>query len=94
MPDRNIAADILREILARTIAHMDITLSELEQAINYWRKLRPASGEERALSPEVDLLATSYALMIFNHVGATSTDTLDPACMQLIDAWRNRSLSP
>ncbi|RYE71107.1 MAG: DUF3717 domain-containing protein, partial [Oxalobacteraceae bacterium] len=30
----------------------DITLSDLEQAINYWRGLRPSRGEERALSPE------------------------------------------
>jgi len=46
---------------------MDITLPELEQAINYWRRQRPATGEECALSPEVDVLATVYALMIFER---------------------------
>jgi len=69
---------------------MDITLNELEQAINYWRAQRPASGEERALSPEVDLLAKWYALMIYHHAGRTSADMLDPAAVQLIEAWRNR----
>ena len=37
----------------------DITLSDLEQAINYWRGLRPSRGEERALSPEVNQLRGS-----------------------------------
>ncbi len=46
---------------------MDITLTELEEAINYWRSLRPSAGEERALSPEVNALATVYALMIFSR---------------------------
>jgi hypothetical protein len=70
---------------------MDITLNELEQAINYWRTLRPSIGEERALSPEVNVLAKWYALMIFNRVNTASSDVLDPASVQLIDAWRNRS---
>jgi len=67
---------------------MDITLTELEQAINYWRTRRPSSGEERALSPEVDLLATSYAMMIFHHATSTSGEALGPAALQLIDTWR------
>jgi hypothetical protein len=72
-------------------AGMDITLSELEQAINYWRSMRPASGEERALSPEVDALAKWYALMIFHHTGALPVAALDAAALQLIEAWRNRT---
>lgn len=70
---------------------MDLTLPELEQAINYWRALRPSTGEERALSPEVDALANLYALMIFNRVHATPFATLDSACLQLIDAWRRQA---
>ena len=38
---------------------MDITLTDLEQAINHWRALRPSRGEERALSSEVNALATA-----------------------------------
>lgn len=76
---------------AGTMQDMDITLSELEQAINYWRMQRPASGEERALSPEVDALAKWYALMIFHRANIMPADALDPVAMQLIEAWRNRA---
>lgn len=69
---------------------MDITLSELEEAINYWRSVRPATGEERALSPEVNMLANLYALMIFNHVASVRRDTVEPMCVQLIDNWRKQ----
>ncbi|HTH44231.1 MAG TPA: DUF3717 domain-containing protein [Oxalicibacterium sp.] len=70
---------------------MEITLSELEDAINYWRARRPSSGEERALSPEVDVLAKWYALMIFHHAGTLPADALDPAAAQLIETWRSRA---
>jgi hypothetical protein len=67
---------------------MDITLTELEQAINYWRSQRPSAGEERALSPEVNELATVYALMIFNRVKTLPLDAIEQAPRQLIEAWR------
>jgi hypothetical protein len=67
---------------------MDITLTELEQAINYWRSQRPSAGEERALSPEVNELATVYALMIFNQVKTLSLDAMEQAPRQLIETWR------
>lgn len=70
---------------------MDITLPELEQAINYWRSLRPSTGEERALSSEVNTLATVYALMIFNQARSVPFDTLTPAQQQLLDSWRRRA---
>ena len=70
---------------------MDITLPELEQAINYWRSLRPSSGDERALSPEVDALATVYALMIFNKERSVPLSALDQTCRQLLEDWRTRA---
>lgn len=70
---------------------MDITLPELEEAINYWRNLRPSLGEERALSPEVNELAKLYALMIFHQQKSISYTSLDQACRQLIDAWRKQT---
>ena len=69
---------------------MDLTLTELEQAINYWRSLRPSTGEEHALSPEVNVLATVYAMMIFDGSRTLSLDTLDPAARQLLEAWRQQ----
>ena len=70
---------------------MDITLTELEQVINYWRGLRPSTGEECALSPEVNALADVYAMMIYTRSHAISFAQLAPAAQQLVDAWRRQS---
>lgn len=70
---------------------MDITLNELEEAINYWRQMRPSQGEERALSPEVNTLATVYAMMIFSHQRAMPLNNLDSSSKQLIEGWRQKS---
>lgn len=67
---------------------MDLSLSDLEQAINYWRALRPASGEERTLSPEVDRLATLYALMIYEGMNSCPAQRVDEATRGLIESWR------
>jgi hypothetical protein len=69
---------------------MDLTLAELEQAINYWRALRPSTGEERALSAEVNSLANIYALMIFQQIKSSPSNSLDTGVLTLIDGWRNR----
>lgn len=69
---------------------MDISLTELEEAINYWRTLRPSVGEERALSPEVNALATAYALMIFNRAKSMPADALNQAAQQLLESWRKQ----
>ena len=71
---------------------MEITLTELEEAINYWRQLRPSQGEERALSPEVNTLATVYALMIYSHQRAMPLDNLTPPSKQLIEGWRQQKI--
>jgi hypothetical protein len=67
---------------------MDVTITELEEAINYWRRMRPATGEERALSPEVNALADAYALMIFERSRVLPLSTLSEAVLALIEAWR------
>ncbi len=67
---------------------MDITLTELEQAINYWRVRRPSTGEECALSPEVNALADVYAMMIYNRSKSIPLADLGQAAQQLVDAWR------
>ena len=67
---------------------MNLTLSELEQAINYWRRMRPSQGEERALSAEVNALADVYALMIFHRAVTFPLDDLAPTARELIEAWR------
>ena len=67
---------------------MDITLNELEQAINYWRIVKPSTGEERALSTEVNALANVYASMIFNRLKSTPIEAMKEQCQQLIATWR------
>jgi hypothetical protein len=69
---------------------MDITLPELEQAINWWRTRRPSTGEERALSPEVNALADIYATMIYYKSKTVPLASLDQAAQQLLEAWRKQ----
>lgn len=71
---------------------MDITLAELEQAINYWRGLRPSSGEERALSVEVNALANVYAMMILERRKSIAVESLDTDVRGLLDAWRRGAM--
>jgi len=65
-----------------------ISLTELEEAINYWRIQRPATGEECALSPEVNVLADVYAVMIIEHLHSIAVDVIGKEPRQLFDAWR------
>jgi len=67
---------------------MDVTLTELEEAINYWRRMRPSTGEERALSAEVNALADAYALMIFERARNRALSALGEDARLLIEAWR------
>jgi hypothetical protein len=69
---------------------MELTLAELEQAINYWRNRHPARGEERQLSPEVNLLARVYAMMIFDHATVVPLASLDSSARQVIAQWRQQ----
>jgi hypothetical protein len=66
----------------------DITLSDLEQAINHWRGLRPSRGEERALSPEVNQLAEVYALMIYERLRSLPRARVNSVALSLIDGWQ------
>lgn len=68
----------------------DIPLAELEQAINYWRNLRPSRGEERSLSPEVNRLAEVYALMIHERQQSLPLARIGADVLALIEAWRSQ----
>jgi hypothetical protein len=56
---------------------MEITLPELERAINYWRNTHPATGEEARLCREASLLATPYAMLIFTRRPGVDHTELD-----------------
>ena len=69
---------------------MDLSVQELEAAINFWRNQRPARGKEFALSPEVNALARIYALMIFHRTPNLAADQLDARARQLLQTWREQ----
>jgi hypothetical protein len=67
---------------------MELSLPDLEAAINYWRDRRPARGNEYALSAQVNMLARVYALMIYNHASSVEMDGLDAGARALLLSWR------
>jgi hypothetical protein len=67
---------------------MELSLQELEAAINYWRDRRPARGNEYALSAEVNVLARVYALMIYHHASSLPLEQLDAGARGLLLSWR------
>lgn len=65
-----------------------ISLTQLEQAINYWRTRSPSVGEALRLCPEAAALAPMYAHMIVAHRRELMRHELDEAAGQAFDAWR------
>ena len=72
---------------------MELTLNQLEQAINHWRALRPSTGEERALSAEVNALANIYAMMIFRQIKSVPMASLDERSIALISAGQAHAVT-
>lgn len=56
-----------------------ITVTQLEAAINYWRHRMPATGEEARLCAPAAALATPYALMIFEGRKTIELQAMDAA---------------
>jgi hypothetical protein len=65
-----------------------ISLTQLEQAINYWRNREPSQGDESRLCPQAAALATPYALMIIGHRHDIDAGELAPAAAQAYRAWQ------
>lgn len=65
----------------------DISLTELEKAINDWRSSKPSTGEERTLSAEVNALASVYALMIYQRKATLAIGSVAPFPRQLLEDW-------
>lgn len=66
-----------------------LTLTELEGAINYWRKQSPSVGEESRLCPQAAALATPYAAMIMSHAREMPIADLAPAAREAVAQWRS-----
>ncbi|MBB3255945.1 hypothetical protein F4827_000771 [Paraburkholderia bannensis] len=64
----------------------DISITELEAAINFWRDRSPSSGDELALCQEASALSRPYALLIVQRQNVFSPDRLDPEAR---NAWES-----
>ncbi|WP_206999919.1 DUF3717 domain-containing protein [Trinickia mobilis] len=64
----------------------DITINELEAAINFWRARSPSSGEELSLCKEASALSKPYALLIVQRQTTLSEEGLEPIARE---AWES-----
>lgn len=71
-----------------------ILLTDLEQAINYWRQHKPSQGEEARLCAEAAALAVPYAMLIMTRRQTLQPDELAPAARLAYQAWRQAQATP
>jgi hypothetical protein len=67
----------LKRRRAITTFMSEISIHELEAAINFWRARSPSSGDELVLCKEASALSKPYALMIVQRQQTLSPDRLD-----------------
>jgi hypothetical protein len=65
----------------------EITIHELEAAINFWRARSPSSGDELVLCKEASALSKPYALMIVQRQQTLSPERLDGIAKQAWDSY-------
>lgn len=65
----------------------DITINELEAAINFWRARSPSSGEELSLCKEASALSKPYALLIVQRRAELPVEGLEPAARAAWEAY-------
>ncbi len=64
-----------------------ISLTELERAINFWRKRHPSTGEEQRLCPEANALAEPYAIAIVTHRTTLRPSDFSDTAQAALSAW-------
>lgn len=64
----------------------DISIHEIEAAINFWRARSPSSGDELKLCQEASALSKPYAMLIVQKRNAVAVEGLDPRARE---AWEN-----
>ncbi|MBC8745283.1 hypothetical protein OKW43_002695 [Paraburkholderia sp. WC7.3g] len=65
----------------------EISIHELEAAINFWRARSPSSGDELVLCKEASALSKPYALLIVQRQQSLPLDRLDPIAKQAWEAY-------
>ena len=71
-----------------------LTLSELEQAINYWRRRLPSNEQEWRLCAQAAALAAPYALMIIEHRKQITLAELSAPGRAAYEQWRAAMSAP
>lgn len=86
---RGLCAEDVRwrdDIASREEAKMELTVIQIESAINFWRNRSPSTGDELRLCPQANALSGTYARMIYERRATVLLDELAPAAR---DAWRD-----
>jgi hypothetical protein len=65
----------------------DISITELEAAINFWRNRSPSSGDELALCEEASALSKPYALLIVQRRNSIARERLEPNARAAWDSY-------
>lgn len=66
---------------------MKILMTQLEQAINFWRERMPSAPGEHKLCAPAAALAQPYALMILAQLQEIDTETLDSSAREAYEEW-------
>lgn len=66
----------------------EISLTELEEAINFWRRTRPSKGEALMLCQEASALAEPYAMLIMTRRPSVKITDLKESAQKAIADWR------
>ncbi len=66
----------------------DLTVMEIEAAINYWRARSPSRGEDLTLCAQASALSLPYARMIFERRDHLDRAELTAAARDAFDAYR------
>ncbi|KAF1027473.1 MAG: hypothetical protein GAK40_01075 [Burkholderia plantarii] len=66
----------------------DISIHELEAAINFWRARSPSDGDELKLCEEASALSKPYALLIVQRQRSVQLEGLDPPARRAWEAYQ------
>ncbi|HEY1058626.1 MAG TPA: DUF3717 domain-containing protein [Limnobacter sp.] len=80
--------------LPTTSPNAVITMTELENAINWWRAQHPAPRDSMTLCKEAAALAELYAQWIWEGRHSQTVDHIEPAVLSLLDAAKAASPAP
>jgi Protein of unknown function (DUF3717) len=70
-----------------TTAMSEITINELEAAINFWRARSPSAGDELVLCKEASALSKPYAKLIVQRQYSVPQEGLDEIARDARDTY-------